>query len=194
MMWLLGFPVQGQELGPMILMGPFQLTVFCDSMLKDVSVCCAAPQRYFKIETGKLNPRHGRPSPVAVSASVSSLTLWKWDKPQTPTPQVFGALCCRLLLKGSCSPHAPNLVRSETALTININHFTDFPGCGGGSSHRPCWERATGSHTGTRSSQRNAALGFDCFFLSIVLGCRTVTPAPSAGPCHEGTGADRSCC
>lgn len=40
----------------MILMGPFQLTMFYDSVLKDVNLCCAAPQRYFKIETGKRNP------------------------------------------------------------------------------------------------------------------------------------------
>lgn len=55
---------------------------------------------------------------------------------------------------------------------------------------------ATGPHAGTTLPPAQCCPRVYLFFFSIVPGCRTVTPAPSAGPCREDThreGADRSC-
>lgn len=151
----------------MILIGPFQLSMFYDSMLKDVNLCCAVPQRYFKIETSKLNPlpwQRQTERSGCVCQRVKPYTLKVRHATAYPPASRSTLLQAPSLGKLFPSRSQPPAVRDGAHHRSSLTISQIFGAVAGGSSHRLCREGATGPHAGTRYSQHNAALGFAFFF------------------------------
>lgn len=149
----------------MILMGPFQLSMFHDSMLKDVNLCCAAPQRYFKIETGKVNPLPWQTeSSGCVCQCVKPYTL----KVRQTTDSYHSAFWSILLQAPSQRKLFPSRSQPPVAADGAHNRYEPFHrfsrlwpvGARTGSAGRG----ATGPRGGTRYSQHNVAFGFIYLF------------------------------